>query len=320
MGQLFLLMKTLLKAFITMINLKPKLPSFFLFTYITLMLSHLIFHEFKWDQLFISLFIGLSLTLFIKLKKRYLLLAFTLSFFISIQVCQVSFKEFFSIDGLQGAQRILLALMHPHWPLFEAGLFSAIETIYMAFLATILAIPFAFLFSFFAAKNLMQKNISTRIFYYLIRGLLTITRSIEALVWAIIFSVWVGIGPFSGMLALALHSIASLAKLYSEQIESIEDGPIEAMTSLGAHPIQIIWYGMLPQLIRPFLSFTIYRWDINVRMATIIGMVGGGGIGNLLMQYQGQARWNEVGMLILIIAIIVGIIDFISANIRALLK
>ena len=122
------------------------------------------------------------------------------------------------------------------------------------------------------------------------------------------------------MLALCVHSIASLSKLYSEQIEAIDHGTIEAITSTGAKPIQVVWYGVVPQIILPFISFTIYRWDINVRMATIIGLVGGGGIGTLLMQYQGLAKWNEVGLLVIIIASIVWAMDFLSTKIRQAIK
>jgi phosphonate transport system permease protein len=190
----------------------------------------------------------------------------------------------------------------------------------MAFIATAFALPLAFLLSFFAARNIMNKNRFMLSIYYIVRFFLNISRSIEPLVWAIIFSVWVGIGPFAGMLALCLHSISSLAKLYSEQIENVSDGPIEAITATGAHPIQVIWYGVVPQVILPFLSFTIYRWDINVRMATVIGLVGGGGIGTLLMQFQGQARWNEVGMLAILIAIIVWVMDYSSSKIREKIK
>jgi phosphonate transport system permease protein len=210
--------------------------------------------------------------------------------------------------------------MHPNWNIFEQGLFAAIETIYMAFIATAVAIPVAFILSFVTARNLMNKNKFTFFLYGSLRALLNTSRSIEPLVWAIIFSVWVGIGPFAGMLALCIHSIASLTKQYSEQIESINQGPLEAVMATGAHPIQVVWFGVVPQIVLPYLSFTIYRWDVNVRMATIIGMVGGGGIGNLLMQYQGQARWNEVGLLVIIIASIVWMMDFASSKIREALK
>jgi phosphonate transport system permease protein len=107
-----------------------------------------------------------------------------------------------------------------------------------------------------------------------------------------------------------------LAKLYSEQIEAIDKGLVESVAATGAHPIQVIWFGVVPQIVIPFMSFTIYRWDINVRMATIIGLVGGGGIGTLLMQYQGMAMWNEVGLLVLVIALIVWFMDFLSSKIR----
>ena len=122
------------------------------------------------------------------------------------------------------------------------------------------------------------------------------------------------------MLALWVHSIASLTKLYSEQIESIDEGLVEATAATGAHPIQVIWFGVVPQILIPFMSFTIYRWDINVRMATIIGLVGGGGIGTLLMQYQGMAMWHEVGLLVIMIALIVWFMDFLSSKIRESIK
>ena len=235
-------------------------------------------------------------------------------------ISQVSVREFFSESGMAGAKRIFLALLNPNFGIIEQALFSAIETIYMAFIATAVALPIAFLTSFAAARNLTNSSSLFRAVYNITRFILNITRSIEPLVWAIIFSVWVGIGPFAGMLALCLHSVSSLAKLYSEQIENIDDGPIEAITATGAHPIQVIWYGVVPQIVLPFLSFTIYRWDINVRMATVIGIVGGGGIGNMLIQYQQLAKWNEVGLLVIIIAAIVWIMDYTSAKIREAIK
>ena len=248
----------------------------------------------------------------------YFLIALT--FIAGTYFSETSFYEFFSPGGLAGAKRIFLALLDPNLAIFEDALFAAIETIYMAFMATSLALPFAFVLGFFGARNLMD---GSRLFFSLYcatRFVLNITRSIEPLVWAIIFSVWVGIGPFAGMLALCFHTVASLAKLYSEQIENIGEGPIEAMKSVGAHPVQVVWYGVVPQVVLPYLSFTIYRWDINVRMATIIGLVGGGGIGTLLMQYQGLAKWNEVGLLVMVIASIVWLMDWVSSRIRAAIK
>ncbi|ATH08118.1 phosphonate ABC transporter, permease protein PhnE [Halobacteriovorax marinus] len=248
----------------------------------------------------------------------YVLLVIT--FISGIFISQVSITEFLSQSGLHGARRIFTALFNPNFAIIEDALFAAIETIYMAFIATIVALPIAFLLAFFAARNLMNGSKLTMAIYSIVRFFLNVSRSIEPLVWAIIFSVWVGIGPFAGMLALCLHSISSLSKLYSEQIENISNGPIEAMTATGAHPIQVIWFGVVPQIVLPYLSFTIYRWDINVRMATVIGLVGGGGIGTMLMQYQGLAKWNEVGLLVIIIAAIVWIMDYLSSKIREAIK
>src|SRR6185437_12535579 len=105
--------------------------------------------------------------------------------------------------------------------------------------------------------------------------------------------------------ALMIHSVASLAKQFSEIIEDVNDGPVEAIRSTGATPTQVVWFGIVPQTLMPFVSFVIYRWDTNVRMATVIGFVGGGGIGTLLIRYQGQAMWSEVGCIIIVIAAVV---------------
>lgn len=248
------------------------------------------------------------------------LFATLVTFVAGLVITKFSLAEFFSPSGLGGAKRIFTALLNPQWAILDQGLFAAVETIYMAFIATAFSLPFAFLLSFFASRNLMSGSRFWMTVYATLRFLLNFSRSIEPLVWAIIFSVWVGIGPFSGMLALCVHSVASLAKLYSEQIESVSEGPIEAMTATGAHPIQVVWFGVVPQVVLPFLSYTIYRWDINVRMATVIGLVGGGGIGTMLMQYQGLAQWREVGLLVVLIAAIVWMMDWFSSRIREAIK
>lgn len=152
--------------------------------------------------------------------------------------------------------------------------------------------------------------------YYITRTILNTVRSIEALLWAIIMVVWVGIGPFAGSLALVIHTIAALAKLYSEQVESIESGPLEAVQATGANRLQAIVYAVVPQIIPPYISFTMYRWDINVRMSTIIGLVGGGGIGFLLLQNVGLLNYRAASVQMLAIAIVVASMDFISSTLR----
>ncbi len=190
------------------------------------------------------------------------------------------------------------------------------ESIYLAFIATILSVPIAFVFSFFAARNISRHSFYSRAMYSLIRGYINVTRSIEPLIWAILFSVWIGIGPFAGALALMIHSVSSLVKQYSEAVESVDAGPIEALQATGANRIATIWFAVVPQVVLPFLSFTIYRWDINVRMATVIGLVGGGGIGGILIQEQGLAHWPAVGSIAFLIFLVVWGMDFLSARIR----
>jgi phosphonate transport system permease protein len=191
-----------------------------------------------------------------------------------------------------------------------------IETIIIGMMATLFGIILAVPVSFLAARNLMSGSKITMAIYYLIRTLMNIIRSIEPLIWAIIAVIVVGLGPFAGIVALTLHSLAALAKLYSEAIESIDPGPIEAIQATGANWLQTIMYAVVPQIIPPFVSFTIYRWDINIRMSTVIGFVGGGGIGYLLSQWISLLDYRSAGMAVWFIAITVAILDFVSADIR----
>ena len=192
-----------------------------------------------------------------------------------------------------------------------------IETIFMGMMATLFGIIFAVPVSFLAARNIMSSSRLTLTVYYLVRGILNIVRSIEALIWALIAVVWVGLGPFAGIVALTLHSVAALGKLYSESIEGIDPGPIEAIQSTGATRLQTIVHAVIPQMISPFVSFSIYRWDINVRMSTVIGLVGGGGIGFILVQYIRLLDYRSAGIAVWFIAITVAALDYVSAEIRA---
>lgn len=247
----------------------------------------------------------------------FLTLAFTL--IVSVQVTEVSLNELTDPEGFRGAVRLYNGLIHANLNLLPTAILQVINTIFIAFLATVLAIPIAFLMSFFAAKNLMTGPIGFSV-YALLRSFLNITRSVEPLIWAVIFTVWVGVGPFAGMLALFIHSISSLAKQYSEIIEEANEGPIDGIRSTGANQIQTVWYGIVPQVMLQFIAYTIYRWDTNVRMATVIGLVGGGGIGTMLIKYQGQAMWPEVGTIIIVIAAVVWLMDAASAYLREALK
>ncbi len=243
-------------------------------------------------------------------------LLLSLTFVTGWIVTKISLVDMFSHERLNAAGRIFSHLLTPELSILPQAVNAIIETVYLAFMATVLAVPASFVLSFLAARNLMKEHLWTRMIYAILRVLTNFSRSIEPLVWAVIFTVWVKVGPFPGMLALMVHTISSLVKQYSEQIEDIDHGPMEAIASTGARPLQIVWFGVVPQILIPFLSFTIYRWDINVRMATIIGLVGGGGIGTMLNQYQMLAQWHEVGLIVLVIALVVWVMDYVSARVR----
>lgn len=248
-----------------------------------------------------------------------LMIFILVTFIVGFNVTQFSIIKLVDIESLQPTFRLFSGLTSPNWDLLPKAVLKMIETIFLAFLATGLAIPIAFVLCFFCAKNIM-KHPAAFIVYLSLRTILNLTRAVEAFIWAIIFSVWVGIGPFAGMLALMIHSIVSLAKQYSEIVETVDEGPIEGIQSTGANKVQTVWFAIVPQVILPFISFTVYRWDINIRMATIVGFVGGGGIGSLLQTYQGQAMWPEVGTIIAVIAFVVWFMDTSSAYLREALK
>jgi ABC-type phosphate/phosphonate transport system permease subunit len=163
----------------------------------------------------------------------------------------------------------------------------------------------------------IDRPVPTGMFVYNItRTILNVLRAIEPLIMVVAFAVWVGIGPFAGVMALALHTIASLGKLYSEQVENILTGPIEAVTATGANRLQTIVYAVIPQIVPPYLAFTIYRWDINVRMSTIIGFGGGGGVGFLVQQNLNLLKYRDAAVQMIAIAIVVATLDYASARVR----
>lgn len=248
-----------------------------------------------------------------------ILISATATFVFGSFVTGFSMMELLDAQGLSAAGKLFAELASPDWRLLPEAILKVIETIFIALVATVLAVPLAFFLCFLSAKNIMRNPVAFAI-YGILRTFFNVIRSVEPVIWAIIFSVWVGIGPFAGMLALMIQSVASLTKQYSELVESVSDGPIEGVQATGANAIQTIWFGIVPQVTLPFISFTIYRWDINVRMATIIGFAGGGGIGTLLYQYSMRAMWPQVGCLIFVIALVVWFMDVTSAYVREALK
>lgn len=189
-------------------------------------------------------------------------------------------------------------------------------TIFQALLATTFGALVALPFSFLAARNLTGRSRLLGWLYYFTRSLFNVLRSIEALLYVAIFVFWVGIGAFAGTMALAVTTFALIGKLFSEAIENIDPGPIEALTASGANALQVIRFAILPQIVPPFVSYLIYQWDINIRMATIIGFAGGGGIGLTLSTFFGSLQYHKAGTVVAFIVVVVALMDFISAKIR----
>ncbi|MGD2253942.1 MAG: phosphonate ABC transporter, permease protein PhnE [Anaerolineales bacterium] len=216
----------------------------------------------------------------------------------------VEVRQTTSVGGLLPSEDLLVSIE------------KMIDTIFLGMMATIFGIALAIPLSFMAARNLMSANPVTLAIYFINRTILNIIRSIEPLIWAVIAVIVVGLGPFAGIIALSVHSVAALGKLYSESIESIDPGPIEAIQATGANWLQTVMYAVVPQIIPPFVSFTIYRWDINVRMSTVIGLVGGGGIGYILIQRIKIFNYKAAGIAVWFVAITVAVLDYVSSEIR----
>jgi phosphonate transport system permease protein len=193
---------------------------------------------------------------------------------------------------------------------------NIVVTIFMALLATTIGTVIAAPISFLAARNITRHGWLGTATYSVVRGGLNITRSYDALVLATVFALWVGFGAFAGVLALSVVTVASLGKLFSEAVESIDPGPLEALAATGANAVQVVDRAVLPQVIPDFVSFIIYHWDINVRISTILGFVGGGGIGYYLSQRINVLEYRKAGTAIWAIVVVVWAMDFLSAEVR----
>jgi phosphonate transport system permease protein len=194
---------------------------------------------------------------------------------------------------------------------------ALIQTVLMALMATTVGALLALPLSLLGARNIMPRNLAGNAVYYVTRTFMNVLRSIEPLILAVFFAVWVGYGvPFAGVLAITLVTVANLGKLFSESVESIDPGPLEAVSATGANRLQVVVFAVLPQIIPPYLSFGIYQWDINVRISTVIGFVGGGGIGFVLRRWMNLMDWRAAAVAILGIVIVVSTMDFLSGIVR----
>ena len=216
------------------------------------------------------------------------------------------------VNGIADAADLLTDFVPPDWT--NASLYWAamVETIQMAiwgsFLATFLAIPLAF----WGSRNVT----SNPILYYLGRGVMDVLRGLNEFILGLIFVAAIGLGPFPGVLALTLHTAGVVGKLLSESIEAVDHKQIEAVEATGANRIQVLTHGYWPQVSPMFTSYTLYHFEVNVRSATVLGVVGAGGIGFYLLQTVRSFDFPSACVVVLIVLGSVFVIDKISSKLR----
>ncbi|GAB6991641.1 phosphonate ABC transporter, permease protein PhnE [Paenibacillus pini] len=231
-----------------------------------------------------------------------------------IVMCSIQTKvtPYQLITGLPQMGQLLKEMFPPDWSYIPTIWAPMMETVQIAILGTtiggIIAVPVALLCSY----NIMPN----RFIALPVRMILNLVRTIPDLLFAAIFVAVFGIGPFAGMLALVFFSFGIIAKLTFEAIEAIDPGPLEAMTAVGASRLQVIRFGVLPQALPYFMSYLLYTFEVNVRAASVLGLVGAGGIGLLLDRSLGLFRYDRACVIILLTLVIVLIIDYSSTWIR----
>lgn len=247
--------------------------------------------------------------------RYYLFLLAFLFVLIAWSVAEMSLR--LDSNGMKIAFNIVGGLLDPDWQFLfdftESGvLYLLWETMAIALLGTLVGAVLAVPLSFLAASNIVPKPIA-----WLTRLLLIFIRTIPALVYGLMFIRVTGPGPFAGVLTIGITSIGMLAKLYVDAIEELDVKVLESMTSIGCTTFEKIRFGLIPQLLSIFLSIMIYRFDMNMREASILGLVGAGGVGAPLIFAMQGYRWQQVGSLLIGLTMLILVIELISNKLRA---
>jgi phosphonate transport system permease protein len=216
-------------------------------------------------------------------------------------------------SGLAQIANILAAMFPPspgsHLPVF---LHALAETLAIALLGTLTGAVLAFPLGLLAARNIIPNVLA----HFAVRRALDTVRGVDVLIWALIFINVVGLGPFAGILAIAASDMGTFGKMFSEAIENSDRKPVEGVVSTGASPLQAVRFGLVPQVFPVMASQVLYYVESNTRSATIIGIVGAGGIGLHLSEQIRVLEWNKVAFLVLMILVTVAVIDWISSRLR----
>jgi phosphonate transport system permease protein len=202
-------------------------------------------------------------------------------------------------------------MVPPDPQVLPAALAGAVKTLEIALLGTAVAAALALPLGLVSARNVAPPPL-----FYPARAVLNFFRSVDTLVYALVFVAAVGLGPFPGVLAVVAYTTTSLAKLYSEAIEGIDPGPVDAITATGATRLQVLRFGVLPQVVPLFLSYVLYRLESNIRAATVLGFVGAGGIGFYLQTYLRMIDYQAASTVLLVTVAMVMVVDAVSSRLR----
>lgn len=249
-------------------------------------------------------------------NKLYILIMLIIVLGMLIWSSSVLHLEGGGTDGVSIAKNIINGLIHPDKTMLldfsKKGIsYLLLETISIAFLGTLIGAIISIPLSFLASSNIVPKPVSV-----VTKLIIMIIRTIPAIVYGLMFIRVTGPGPFAGLMTMSFTSIGMLTKLFSDTILDLNKAILESLRALGCSLPRQIRFGILPQLYANFISTTIYRFDMNLRDATVLGLVGAGGIGSPLMFAINSYRWNQVGAILLGLIILVIIIEFVSTRIR----
>lgn len=216
------------------------------------------------------------------------------------------------IDGIPNIADFLSRMFPPDPSILSSMIKPTVETIQISVWGTTIAIVLSIPLGLLAARNITPNTFC----YNVSRQILNFLRATSEFIFALVFVSAVGLGPFPGVLALAFHSAGMLGKFYAEAIENIDKGVIEALEATGAHKPQIIVFGIVPQILPEFLTYNLYRWEHNLRQATVLGIVGAGGLGFELITSLRLFKYRETATILIIILVTVIIMDFANGKIR----
>lgn len=221
----------------------------------------------------------------------------------------------FVADAPEQASNMISRGVPPNWAYLNTLWQALWDTLNIATLGTLLGVVIALPTAFFAARNTTPHPIVRYLALLVIVG----SRSVNALIWALLLVVVLGPGVLAGILAIGLRSIGFTGKLFYEAIEEIDPQPVEAIAATGASAAQILSYGFWPQVMPSIFGVSFYRWDINIRESTVVGLVGAGGIGIQLQASINILRWSQVSSILLVVFLAVFVSEWISATVRRLL-